>query len=101
MSSSISAIENGDVYMFDNPSGCNIISGLAFDNLFVNPGDQRFHNSLALDLHPVDSSITEYCLSTPGTLIIRQKVLYFMAIIVRIQDNTLLVSKAHPCAHKI
>ncbi|KAM7536351.1 hypothetical protein Aperf_G00000083560 [Anoplocephala perfoliata] len=58
------AITNGDVYMFDNPAGCSIISGLAFDNLFVNPGGQLFHNSIGLDSNPVDSSLAESCLPT-------------------------------------
>lgn len=69
----IAAIENGDVYMFDNPSGCNLIGGLVFKNLFTNPAEQRFHNSLDMDLPIVDSSLNETCQSSNSGALVGKK----------------------------
>nr|CUU99306.1 hypothetical transcript [Hymenolepis microstoma] len=68
--SQLKAIENGDVYMFDNPAGCDLVGGLVFKNLFTNPAEQRFHNSLDLDLPIFNSSLNEPCQSpNPGALV--------------------------------
>ncbi|KAM3176793.1 hypothetical protein ACTXT7_005809 [Hymenolepis weldensis] len=83
------AIENGDVYMFDNPSGCNLIGGLVFKSLFTNPAEQRFHNSLDVDLPIVNSSLNEPCQSSNSGALV--------AISVPIWEVRGDVSDAHQC----
>uniref|UniRef100_A0A5K3EKH8 receptor protein-tyrosine kinase n=1 Tax=Mesocestoides corti TaxID=53468 RepID=A0A5K3EKH8_MESCO len=48
--SGLRVIQNGDVYMFDNPHGNDIISNISWSSLFANPAKQRFRNSSSVDL---------------------------------------------------
>ncbi|VDM16005.1 unnamed protein product [Hydatigera taeniaeformis] len=64
--SNLRVIQNGDVYMFDNPQGCDLTPGLSWDGLFANPAIQRFHTSTVSELNQGDSSQTEPCPSSPG-----------------------------------
>ncbi|KAL5106215.1 hypothetical protein TcWFU_005081 [Taenia crassiceps] len=43
---SLRVIQNGDVYMFDNPQGCDLVPWVSWSDLFANSATQHFHNSI-------------------------------------------------------
>ncbi|CUT99106.1 melanoma receptor tyrosine protein kinase [Echinococcus multilocularis] len=61
-------IQNGDVYVLDNPQGCNLTPGISWSDLFANPAVQHFHNSISSDPNPDDASHVESCPPLPGFL---------------------------------
>ncbi|VDD80058.1 unnamed protein product [Mesocestoides corti] len=66
-------IQNGDVYMFDNPHGNDIISNISWSSLFANPAKQRFRNSSSVDLTLSDVPHVEMVvtlLSVPSKLLL-------------------------------
>ena len=63
-----SVIENGDVYMYDNPQGCNLTPGVSWQSLFANPSRQRYHSSVKFKSTDEEASFTKPCAinSNPG-----------------------------------